>query len=292
MDARFSCRNEKLPDPMSIKGTFKDLITDGVAKEISGLRDFKDVDMVFIAMHGPYGEDGTIQGMLDMLGLRYTGSGVLSSAIGMDKLIFRKLLELEGIAIPKYVVVKKGEGSGNVKKILGGPSYFVKPHNQGSSVGASIVKKISDLPSALKQTFKYSDTALIDEYIRGKEVTCAVMGNKKPLALPLVEIIPAGEFFDYKSKYADEGTQEIVPARISKVLMREIQSIAIKVYRVVGCKGFARVDFILKDDKYPLVLEINTIPGLTPMSLFPKAAKAAGISYSKLLEKIINYALE
>lgn len=252
----------------------------------------KPIDVVFIAMHGPYGEDGTVQGMLELAGLKYTGSGVLASAIGMDKIVFRKLMSLENIPIPKYAVVKHGENFKHIHKVLKKAPYFVKPHNQGSSVGASIVRKQKDLGKALKLAHRYSKLALVDEYIRGMEVTCGVLGNDKPYALPLVEIVPKNDFFDYESKYSESGAEEIVPARVNKKLTTKIQNLAIKVYKAVGARGFGRVDFILRNGKDPIVLEINTIPGLTPMSLLPKEAKAADISYPDLLDRIIKYALE
>lgn len=255
-------------------------------------KNFPPVDAVFIAMHGPYGEDGTVQGMLSMMGIPYTGSGVLASALGMNKLMFRELMQHFRIPIPEYVVLKKGERLPSLTRALGKLPYFVKPHNQGSSVGASIVTRKPDLGKALELAFKYSEIGLIDKYIVGTEVTCAVLGNKRPRALPIVEIIPRSGFFDYHAKYDKGGSEEITPARISENLTREVQKIAVEVYKTVGCRGFARVDFILKDGKKPIVLEINTIPGLTPMSLVPKAAAAAGISYPKLVDKIIQYALE
>jgi len=247
--------------------------------------------IVFIAMHGPYGEDGTVQGLLELSNLKYTGSGVLASALGMDKIMFRKLLERERIPIPRYVVVRKNQQEVTFNEKIGGFPYFVKPSNQGSSVGNSIARNKKELLNSLKDAFRYSDSVLVDEYIKGKEITCANLGNTNPKALPLVEIVPKkGEFFDYKSKYYEDGADEIVPARISQKLTRKIQEISIKVHDILGCRGFSRVDFLIKDSNYPVVLEINTIPGLTPMSLFPKAAREAGISYSKLLEKIIEYA--
>lgn len=250
----------------------------------------KKIDIVFIAMHGPYGEDGTVQGMLEMAGLPYTGSGVLASAIGMDKIMFRKIMIEEKIPIPSYVVIKKNEKYEKVFKILGKPPYFVKPFNQGSSVGVSIVKRERDLKGTLSLAFRYGDCALVDKYIKGMEITCSVLGNKDAYALPVIEIVPKkGEFFDYESKYAEEGSDEIVPARISKALTKKVQNLAVKVYKAIGARGFSRVDFILKDGKYPVVLEINTIPGLTPMSLLPKAAKASGLSYSQLLDEIVKY---
>ncbi|MFC1624979.1 D-alanine--D-alanine ligase [Patescibacteria group bacterium] len=264
------------------------------SRKISSIREINKANedpIVFIAMHGPYGEDGTVQGLLELSSIKYTGSGVLASALGMNKIMFRKILEREKISIPKYKVVKKGQKELNLSKSLGKYPYFVKPSNQGSSVGSSIVRNEKDLSKALTKAYKYGEYALVDKYIKGKEITCSILGNDKPKALPLVEIIPRkGEFFDYDSKYLEDGADEIVPARISKTLTKKIQDISIKVHKILGCRGFSRVDFLIKDNKYPVVLEINTIPGLTPMSLFPKAAKAAGISYPKLLEKIIKYA--
>jgi len=240
--------------------------------------DPKKTDVVFIAMHGPFGEDGTVQGMLEMMGVKYTGSGVLASALGMDKIMFRKVMRSEGILVPKSSTKFP---------------CFVKPYNQGSSVGASIARNKKELDVAVKLARKYSDKVLMEEYLGGKEVTCAVLGNENPFALPVIEIVPLkGEFFNYESKYTESGAQEVIPARISKPLTQKVQEIAVKVYQAIGCQGFARVDFLLRNNKCPVVLEINTIPGLTPMSLFPKAVKAAGISYCQLLDKIIEYAIK
>ena len=280
------------PDLLKFKGTTNQLFKKEEAKIVSLNQIDGKVDVVFIAMHGPYGEDGTVQGMLELAGLKYTGPGVLSSALGMDKIMFRRVLRERSIPIPRYIVLRKGGVLSKVKKQIGNPPYFVKPHNQGSSVGASIVKAKRGLQKALKLAFEYSELALIDEYLQGLEITCGVIGNEKPIALPLVEIYPLkGEFFNYESKYTESGAEEIVPARISKKLTKKIQDIAIEVYKAIGCRGFSRVDFILRNNKYPVVLEINTIPGLTPMSLLPKAAKAKGISYPQLLDKIIKYAI-
>jgi len=282
-----------LPDPLTIRGTKKDLVSPK-EKEIQSVGQLAQdkLDVVFIAMHGPYGEDGTVQGMLELAGIPYTGPGVLASALGMDKIMFRKVLASEEIPIPSYVIVEKGQAVGRAFKALGKLPYFVKPHNQGSSVGASIVRTKKDLPKALDLAYKFSKTALVDEYIKGIEVTCGVIGNKNPRLLPLVEIVPKkSEFFDYESKYTESGAEEIVPARISTRLTKKVQKMALDVYKVIGCRGFSRVDFILRNKRHPVVLEINTIPGLTPMSLVPKAAKVVGISYSQLLDKIISYAL-
>lgn len=260
------------------------------SKNLAGFADFKKLaEVVFIAMHGPFGEDGTVQGMLELLGIPYCGSGVLASSVGMNKLLFRKIMQQERILVPKFVAVREDDPFWKIYKKLGRLPYFVKPSDQGSSVGMSIVRKKKDLKRALKKAFKFGPVVLVDEYIEGLEVTCGILGEE---ALPLIEIIPGNEFFDYQAKYEEVGTQEIVPARISKKLTKRIQEIALRVYQTIGCRGFSRVDFILKNRREPVLLEINTIPGLTPMSLLPKAAKAAGYSYSQMLDKIVRLALE
>ncbi len=282
-----------LPNPLKLRGTSKELLSTSEG-EIQSINQITEkLDVVFVAMHGPFGEDGTVQGMLELGGIAYTGPGVLASALAMDKVMFRKVMLGEKIPIPKYVVVKKGEPKSKVFRLLGSPPFFVKPHNQGSSVGSSIVKTKKDFNKALKLAYQYSDVALVDEYLEGKEITCGVLGNRHPSPLPLIEIVPRkGEFFDYDSKYTECGAKEIVPARISKKLERKIQQMAVDVYNAIGCRGFSRVDFIVKKNNQPVVLEVNTIPGLTPMSLLPKAAMAVGLSYSKLIDRIIKYALE
>lgn len=261
---------------------------DGIEKLLS-----LKIDVVFIALHGRYGEDGSVQGFLETLGLLYTGSGVLASAIGIDKITFRKIMKFDRLPIPKFTFLKKDEDLKKIKKVLGKPPYFVKPFNQGSSVGASPVLSVENLKNALRLAFEYSDTVLIDEYLTGPEFTCAVMGNEDPTVLPVIEIRPLkGEYFDYESKYSENGAEENVPAKISKKLTKKIQDLAIKVYKAIGCSGFARVDLMLNSKGEPIILEINTVPGLTPTSLFPKAAKAKNISYPQLLDTIIRYAIQ
>lgn len=263
------------------------------SRKIENFTEFSNFfDVVFIAMHGPFGEDGTIQGMLEFLGMPYIGSGVLASSLGMNKLAFRKIMEKEGITIPKYLTIAERDVDQKNLNLLGDFPFFVKPYNQGSSVGTAIVKNKKGLQKAINLAFKLSPVVLVDEYVRGTEVTCGILGNESPKALPLIEIIPANKYFDYESKYNDTRTQEIVPARISPKLTKQTQKISLQVYKALGCKGFSRVDLILKENKEPIVLEINTIPGLTSISLLPKAAEAAGISYSQLLDKIIQFALE
>lgn len=260
---------------------------------IQKLKDTQHIDICFIALHGKYGEDGSVQGMLNLAGIKYTGSGVLASALGMNKLVFRRLMKNKNIDIPEYVSFKKGQNVNKIYKKLGDLPYFVKPNQQGSSIGASLVKSKKDLAKAINFALKYDDIVLIDKYIKGTEISVPVMGNKNPQALPLIEILPKkGNFFNYESKYTKSGSEEIVPARISNKTTLEVKSLAVSVFKAVGCRGFARVDIILDSSETPYVLEINTIPGMTPNSLFPKSAKALGISYPELLDKIINYAIQ
>ena len=245
----------------------------------------KNIDLVFIALHGSNGEDGRVQGFLDLIDIPYTGSKVLASALAIDKIYSRKLFTQAGLKVPKTIVVKK---SGTIPKLNFDFPVFVKPNNQGSSVGVFKVKNKKELVSALKKAYKYSDQALVEENVDGVEVTGSILGKEKLVALPLVEIVPKISFFDYEAKYNESLCEEIVPAGISKSLTKKAKAAAILAYQTLGCQGFGRVDMIIKNNKV-YVLEVNTIPGLTAVSLLPKAAKEAGISYSNLLDKIISY---
>lgn len=247
-------------------------------------------EVVFIAMHGPFGEDGTVQGMLELAGIPYTGAGVMASSVGMNKIIFKKIMEQENIPMGDYLVLGKKDKKSKIQKKFRFP-FVVKPSDQGSSVGISLVRSQKELDQALKLAFSYSPKIIIEKYLKGIEISCGVLGNEDPIALPVIEILPKREFFDYKAKYDETQRDEIVPARISKRLTKKVQGLAIKVFQAIDCQGFGRVDMIISKGK-PYVLEINTIPGLTPMSLFPKEAAAAGINYSQLLDRIIKLALE
>lgn len=244
-----------------------------IPKELPKLDEIKP-DVVFIALHGEGGEDGEIQGYLEALGIKYTGCGVTASAVGMDKLIFRKLMESEELPMP------------NLSRQV---PCVVKPVNGGSSVGVSIVKKAEDLEKAINLAKKYGEI-IIEEYIEGMEVTCGVIGNEEVVALPVVEIRPKNEFFDYEAKYTDGKSEEICPAEIDEKLTRLVQKLSIEVFKAIGGRGYSRVDFMIRDSQ-PYILEINTLPGLTPNSLLPKEARAAGMSYPQMLDRIIELAL-
>lgn len=253
-------------------------------------------DVVIIALHGKFGEDGTVQGLLDLLGIPYTGSGVLGSALAMDKIVSKKLLAAQGIPVPASVdVMSRSEVDARdlvkeVRDSLGFP-VIVKPNRQGSTIGTTIVRNPNELISAVREALRYDDQALIEEFISGTEITAGLLGNNEPEVLPLVEIVPAGGFYDYKAKYTPGATEEIVPARIPEEVARCARGIAVAAHKALRCRGMSRVDMIVRAGE-PFVLEVNTIPGMTPTSLLPRAAEAAGISFPDLLDRLIGYALE
>lgn len=257
------------------------------------------VDVAFIALHGPYGEDGTVQGLLELLGVPYTGSGVLASALAMDKLRSRQILQANGIAVPAYAVVDGGRWPGNrddvaarVARDLGYPCV-VKPNAVGSSIGVGIVRDEAGLAGAVERALEYGDVALVEEYLRGTELTCAVLEEPEtglPRALPLIEIVPKREFFDYAAKYEPGASEEVCPARVPGEVARRAEQTAVRVHRVLGCEGFSRIDLFLAGGTI-VVLEANTIPGMTVGSLIPLAARAAGIEFSELCRRVIDSAL-
>lgn len=259
----------------------------------------KRAAVVFIALHGRYGEDGTVQGFLDVAGIPYTGSGVLASALAMDKVKSAELFRFHGLTTPPAVhfteSIRKAERGailGRIAKTIGFPCV-VKPSDCGSSVGITVVSTPIELANAVRRAFLHSATVLVQKRIRGTEVTCAVLddGNRPPIALPPTEIVPlTSPFFDYHAKYAPGATEEITPARLPAALIGKIQKTALKAHTVLGCSGMSRTDMILLRGKC-YVLETNTIPGMTEGSLLPKAAAAAGIPFQKLLDRIIAAAL-
>jgi D-alanine-D-alanine ligase len=244
----------------------------------------KKFDFVFIAMHGAYGEDGRMQALLEWIGVPYSGSGVASSAMAMDKQVSNILYEARGMNVPTFLVVDKEES------ISFSLPAVVKPLGGGSSVGVSIVKKKKDLKVAIARALRRGDRVMIQKYIAGREFTCGVIEDAqgKPFALPPTEIIPrSSTFFDYQAKYQRGGSEEITPAKITKSELATLQKLALKAHIALGCKGMSRSDFILSGDRF-FILETNTIPGMTETSLLPQAAAVAGISFPKLLDMIIN----
>jgi len=259
----------------------------------------KKFDVIFIALHGKYGEDGRIQSVLELAGLPYTGSGVLASALGMDKFKTQEFLRAAGILSPRSLLVTSDDNRNNVRTMRSvrnavGFPCVVKPNASGSSIGVTIVDRPSAFPSAVERALKEDSAVLLQEYVSGREITCGVMGNsgQTPLmALPVVEIIPEGRFFDYSSKYTSPRTNEICPAQLSARMTKRVQELSKKIHAHLGCDGLTRSDFILTPKGKIYFLEINTIPGLTEQSLCPKEAKAAGMSFSKFLAAQVNLAL-
>ncbi|NLB17955.1 MAG: D-alanine--D-alanine ligase [Syntrophomonadaceae bacterium] len=250
-------------------------------------------ELAFIALHGRYGEDGSIQGLLEMLDIPYTGCGVASSAICMDKVFTKKLLIYEGIPTAPFLVLKKDdsrhESIADITEHLGIP-LVIKPANQGSSIGTTIVRDSAHLSAALDEAFDLWPEALAEKFIDGVEVTASVLGNDYPRVLSLIEIETPTGVYDYNSKYTPGGSSHIIPARISKQAARLVEEISRQIYLAFRCLGFARIDFIIDSSDQPYVLEVNNIPGMTELSLFPDAAAHAGISYDDLVESIVNLA--
>jgi D-alanine-D-alanine ligase len=252
------------------------------------------IDAALIILHGPYGEDGTIQGLLELLDIPYQGAGVLGSALAMNKLAAKQMYEKWGLPVPPYEVVMHANpvDASLLADRLGLP-LVIKPVNAGSSIGMSIVHTVQEVAPALEKAFAFDATAIVEAYIDGIEITGAVLGNDSLQALPLIEIIPGGAhtFFDYEAKYTPGASQEICPARIDADATQKAQRYAQRAHKALYCKGYSRTDMILRGRDI-FVLETNTIPGMTPTSLFPQAAQAAGISFSQLLDRLIELGIQ
>ena len=260
------------------------------------VQDASSIDVALIILHGRLGEDGTIQGFLESLGIPYQGSGVLGSAVAMNKIVSKRLYEQEGLPVAPYLIADRNEPPDprSIVAQLGLP-VVIKPEHEGSSIGLSIVRREDALLEGLEKAWAYDRRCLVEKYIAGIEVTGGVLGNDELTALPLVEIIPGEqfEFFDYEAKYTPGATKEICPARLSPELTRMAQDLALRAHRALCCRGYSRTDMIVDHSAEKIyVLETNTIPGMTQTSLFPQAAAAAGISFSQLLDRLITLALE
>ena len=258
-------------------------------------KEIKKVDVVFPILHGPYGEDGSMQGFLKLMNVPFVGAGVLGSAVGMDKDVMKRLLTEAGIKNAKCVVLRGDERMTfqKIKKTLGMP-VFVKPANLGSSVGVSKVKNEKDWNEAVKLAFKYDNKVLVEEMVVGRELECAVLGNDKPIASAVGEVVLNAEFYSYDAKYIDEDGAVIeIPAKnLNKKDIQKVQDIALRSYKALNCEGMGRVDVFLKKNGDVYVNEINTIPGFTSISMYPKLWEISGIPKVKLLDKLISFAIE
>ncbi len=257
-------------------------------------QDAGSIDVALIILHGRLGEDGTIQGFLESLGVPYQGSGVLGSAIAINKILSKELYRQAGLPTAPYAILDRKRPK-NIEEVLNrlGLPLVIKPEHEGSSIGLSIVRTEDQLPKALQDAWSYDRRCLVEKFIQGIEVTGGVLGNDELQVLPLIEIIPGDgyEFFDYKAKYTPGASREICPARVSPELTARAQELAKRAHRALFCRGYSRTDMII-DGEEIYILETNTIPGMTQTSLFPQAAAVAGISFSNLLDKLIELALE
>jgi D-alanine-D-alanine ligase len=239
---------------------------------------------VFIALHGRWGEDGTVQGLLEIMGIPYTGSGVTASALAMDKVLSKVVFTAYGVPTPEFQVLKPGESAADVK--LSAP-LVAKPPREGSTIGIAIAKCEEEIAGAIHVARAHAKTILIEKFIRGRELTVAVLDGKP---LPIVEITPESGFYDYESKYTPGRTRYTCPAKLDAETAGKVSEAGRRAYEVLGCSGAARVDVLLDSNDNPWVLEVNTIPGMTPTSLLPKAAAAAGIDFETLVDRIVKEA--
>jgi len=258
----------------------------------------QQIELAFIALHGKYGEDGTLQGLLEMLDIPYTGSDVLASAIAIDKIATKKILLYEGLPTPDFFTISRSEYNNDsiftiTKKIMAmGLPVVIKAATQGSTIGISFVHHQDDISGAIEQAFQYDPAILVEKMVDGVEVTASVLGNEDPQVLPLIEIFSATGVYDYTAKYTVGLSDHIIPPRLPDNVQQKIKDLAYKTYLAIGCKGLSRVDFMVDREGNSSILEVNTIPGMTETSLFPDAARAAGISFETLVGKLVELAME
>ena len=252
-----------------------------------------EFDLAFVAMHGPFGEDGCIQGLLEVLHIPYTFSGVLASAMASDKAISRWVYEENEIPLARGLSVADAEPA-TVERVLGTLELplFVKPAVNGSSHGVSKVSAPEELPAALRLALGSSSHAVVEEAVSGMEITVPVIGGSEPFALPVIEVVTGAEFYDLKVKYEPSELHHVIPARLSEEVIARAQELAVRAHTILGCWGASRSDFIVTEDGTPVILETNTIPGMTATSLLPDSAARSGIPFSELVTKLVEWALE
>ena len=268
----------------------------GKISNLSGVDIHKSIDVIFPILHGPFGEDGTVQGLLKLANIPFVGASVLGSAIGMDKDVAKRLLRDAGIPIAKFSACKKDDALpeyDSAVKELGQP-FFIKPANLGSSIGIGKVNNGPEYKKYAEEAFKYDTKIILEEYIEGREIECAVLGNEKPIASVPGEIIVCDhDFYSYEAKYIDEkGAVLEIPAKIPEKAGNIVRELAVKTFKILLCEGMARVDFFLKKDGKVIVNEINTMPGFTTISMYPRLWEASGIPYKELIDRLIQLAFE
>lgn len=272
---------------------FKVDLDENVTEELLRLKP----DVVFIALHGRFGEDGTVQGLLEILDLPYTGSGVMASAIGINKAMSKRLFQSAGVETPPCKLFCARDYAKDSAEILAnaldtiGTPCVVKPISEGSTIGMSLVRREEDFVEAVEHALEHDTEVMVEKLVEGIEITVGVLGND-PVALPTLEIETDTDFFDYETKYTAGMSRHIIPARLPEAQQRRAQEAAVRAHNALGCRGFSRVDIIVDKDGTPHVLEINTIPGMTSLSLFPDAARAAGYEFPELVSYLVEQALE
>lgn len=266
------------------------------AKLTQHINDLENVDFVLIGLHGKQGEDGRVQGFLELLDLPYLGSGVLASSLAMDKSRAKQIFANEGLPIARSQTFSKKM---NIKEIYQTVietfdyPFVIKPNQEGSTLGLTFVHQQEEVEKALHLAFSHDDQLIVEDFVEGRELTVSVFGDQgEEEALPIIEIIPKNKYYDYEAKYSEGGSQHIVPANIAESLTNRIQSLAVKAHQALGCESYSRVDFILNKSGEPIILEVNTLPGMTPTSLYPDAAAAIGLSYEDMLEKLVRLAMK
>lgn len=255
-----------------------------VRHEVAAMLRDERIEVAFIALHGRYGEDGCIQGLLELLQIPYTGSGVLASALAMHKLYSKQAFAAAGLTITPYVAVRKGESS-NAAALPFGLPVVVKPVQEGSSVGVSVVRQADQLQTALDEAFQYDELVLVEQYVKGREVQVGILDNQP---IGAIEIVPKKEFYDFEAKYSDGMAEHFFPARLDPALYEKVQQLGLQAHQTLGCDGYCRVDFLVTEVGDCYLLEVNTLPGMTALSLLPEIAqKGAGLSFPQLVERIL-----
>ena len=247
-------------------------------------------DVVFPVLHGPFGEDGTVQGLLEIADVAYVGAGVLASAVCMDKLAFKDAMAVAGLPQVEYAALREGDDPATLERL--GLPVFVKPARLGSSVGISKVSAPEGLGPALAGAFAHDPVVIVEAISRGLEIECSVMGNGEPIASELGELVVNADWYDYEAKYGADGMELVIPARIADEVRERVRSLALEAFRRAGCAGLARADFFVESDGSVLVNELNTIPGFTPMSVFAKLFEASGVPYPELVDRLVRLAVE
>ncbi|MCK4508343.1 MAG: D-alanine--D-alanine ligase [Desulfuromonadales bacterium] len=254
-----------------------------VGRDLPGQLRAAETEVAFICLHGRYGEDGTVQGMLEMMHIPYTGSGVMSSSMVMDKVVTKQFLLYHEISTPGFVVYRAGDDQDEILKRCRHFPLVVKPAREGSTIGISIVHDRAELKAGLTEALKHDDLILLEDFIQGDEVTVSMLNNQ---ALPIIKIVPKSGFYDYESKYTPGQTEYLLPAPLEAVLYSRLQDVSVAACKAFSCRGAARVDFMVREKEF-FCLEINTIPGMTETSLLPKAAAEAGVSFNELVMQIL-----